>query len=197
MNEFLSVSEMLSQLGFADEWWQYGFLDETSLRYMFDQFQSSDDKNREHYRYGAFRRSLELSSLTERPEFIEQYMILAQLDPDRGMAKSALESLLRSWAIPIEQVKSLRVMPEFSDHHLQAAAERREIIAAINDAQKATQPSSELFCRCIAASDSSVQHSLLQRLHLDNAQLEALKSEGVTCAIRNIATSQLKRRLKL
>ena len=125
MSDYPSVSEMLVRLGFVSEWWEYGFLDDESLQSLYGEYQTSHDKNTEHYRYGAFLRSLEKDSLTKNVDFAEAYTRLCQLDPDLTMAKSALESLLRSFAITLEQVKALKMLPEFSDFHLQLAAERR------------------------------------------------------------------------
>jgi hypothetical protein len=114
-----SVAALLATFDFPDEWIKFRFVDESYLQNLYEQYLNSDDKNQEHYRYRAFQDVLESEALTNRPEFLEHYLRLAELDPDFGMAKAALYNLLFSKAVTITQRATLRKTSLFSDKRFQ------------------------------------------------------------------------------
>jgi hypothetical protein len=186
---------MMSVLEMSEKWLECGFLDEAGVRILYDRFQDSDDKNQEHYRFSAFLGALKSADLTNSPDFAENYLGLATIDPDQTMARGALESLLESPVITTAQNKAFQGRPEFSDRYLQRAADRRLIFEALHKITANHELCPSLFSRCLISNDAYLQRLLLEAegITLNAEQLATLAKDGAARALRNIAASQLKR----
>ncbi len=93
-------------LGYPRAWLDFGLLERPLLADQLARFRAGEDRNTEHYRYAAFQRLLRRRALSD--EFIDQYVRLYELDPDRQMAISALCGLIDHPAITGAQLDRLR-----------------------------------------------------------------------------------------
>jgi len=104
---------MLAKLGYSSTWLEYGLLDEGLLREQCKQYDISDDKNAEHYRYASFRAFLMKSAALD-DTLLDGYIHLAQLDDDKTMAQAAL-ILLVGWPhLSDSQLDRLSKHPAFA-----------------------------------------------------------------------------------
>ena len=94
-----------SELGYPKAWLDFGLLEAPLLADQLARFHAGEDRNLEHYRFAAFQRLLRRRVLTD--ELIDQYVRLAELDPDRTMATSALCGLLDHPALTDAQLVRL------------------------------------------------------------------------------------------
>ena len=80
-------------LELGERWFELGVLTEELLGELGREYESSDDRNTEHYRYGAFRKYLE----AHRPLPEEMAVALYELgdqDPDSAMGGSLMNDIL-------------------------------------------------------------------------------------------------------
>src|SRR5438067_2402948 len=101
-----NLEPMLTKLGYSPLWLDYGLLDEDLLRKQSKQYDTSDDKNAEHYRYVAFRAVLTKNATLD-DELLDKYIRLAQLDRDSSMAQAALILLVVQPSLTEEQLDRL------------------------------------------------------------------------------------------
>ena len=97
-----------SELGYPRAWLDYGLLEAPLLADQLARFRAGEDCNREHYRFAAFQRVLRRRALTD--EVIDKYVRLAELDPDRHVATSALCGLLDHPALSDAQLERLETV---------------------------------------------------------------------------------------
>ena len=71
----------LHRLGFTEEWLKYGIISENRLLQLYNEIQSSEDKNAEHYRAYAFHEFI-LSKQSLSDSEIEAYFSLNDDGPD-------------------------------------------------------------------------------------------------------------------
>ncbi|MFT5027742.1 MAG: hypothetical protein ACI9VS_000159 [Candidatus Binatia bacterium] len=50
----METSEIISLLGYTDRWINLGVINDDTLKQQWEKYCKSDDKNPEHYRFGAF-----------------------------------------------------------------------------------------------------------------------------------------------
>lgn len=100
-------------LGYSRKWLEYGILDQKELKIQIKEFEESDDKNTEHYRYGTFINWLQKKdSLTLRE--IKNYIELAKDDEIETMGGSAIKELFKSPILNEEQYEYIKSrLPEF------------------------------------------------------------------------------------
>ena len=67
------LKKALRTLGYTPRWLRAGLLDAASLAEQLAVFQTGEDRNTEHYRYGAFRRALETRSCMD-DETLDAYL---------------------------------------------------------------------------------------------------------------------------
>jgi hypothetical protein len=91
----LDMETIRSELLFHPKWLEYGLLPVDFLQSQFLLYQTSDDKNTEHYRFRAFGYVL-ANTETLDDQALDRYIELATLDDDRMMSESAL-GLLVQW----------------------------------------------------------------------------------------------------
>jgi len=182
---------MLTKLGFDARWLEYGLLDEQFLRELSERFDTSDDKNIEHYRYAAFYAVLMNSDALD-DTLLDRYIHLAQLDEDLGMARSALIELISWRRLSDNQFEHLSKHPAFADPYIQRIVEKKvRLLRQLGSSDPLTD---ELFERCLASRNRRVQEVLLIRSDISRQQIEVLSQQGCGKAIRNMAKQRLNRR---
>ncbi len=171
-------------LGFTDEWFALGLVTEESLRQSAATYEASDDKNAEHYRYGAFRWYLQEHRPLP-PTVAEALYKLAASDtngPEAGAIMIDIISLPECPSSVLDRAEASGVQ------FLVRAARKRALRSAVE-----TNPlTPELFKRCLESADSSLQRTLLEGKNLSTDQLQRLAEAGASCAVRNIAAGKLK-----
>jgi len=175
-------------LGFTDQWFSLGVMTDAILQEHIVVYESSDDQNSEHYRYGAFRRYLR----EHRPlsaDMVDALYELGEADPDGAMGGSMMADILYLRECP----ESIFEKAAASDRkHLIKIVERRRLFAEM---QQDTIPT-ELFNRSMAFRDGLVQQHLVETPGLSAEQLQMLAEQGANKKIRHLASNELKHRSK-
>lgn len=180
------IEHALHKLQYDPLWLEYGLLDKATLLQQSAQFDASDDKNTEHYRYAAFRAFLgSYSSLTS--ELLDKYVHLAQIDPDQGMGQAVLSALVGWPYLTDTQLDRLDMHLSPSSPALRRGMERARLLRQL-------QPGSvnnDLFQRALTSRDDGIQRELLNSYDISREQVEILRDQGTNKAIRNIARQKL------
>lgn len=171
-------------LGFADQWFALGLVTEESLRQSAATYEASDDKNAEHYRYGAFRRFLKEQRPLS-PAVVEALYELAASDTRGPEARAMMADIV---SLP-ECPPSVLVRAEASGVKFLVRAARQRAMRSELEAHPLTP---ELFERCLESADSSIQRTLLAGGNISSEQLRRLAEAGASRAVRNIAATALK-----
>jgi hypothetical protein len=177
-----SEGRKLRRLGYAPKWVEYGFLSEHDLAEQWRAFDSGDEPHTEHLRYSAFLRVLERPVLSD--AIVAQYVELAALDPDRGMAQPALVRLLEHPRLTESQFARLR------EHPLAPRAALVQRIDFLRQLRASGAPL-DLLRRCAESGDRVVHEKLLERRDLPRDILKWLHARGATRAVRNVASQRL------
>lgn len=176
----------LAKLGYSPLWIEYDLLDDDFLLEQCKRYATSYDKNTEHYRWAAFHAILAKNNVLD-DTLIARYVQLAQIDEDQGMAESALLSLLRQPGLTDAQVERLSKHPAYTSPVAQRLIERIRLLREL----QSSLLTEDLFMRCIASNDQTVQRQLLDRKDISCQQVELLRNQGANRAIRNIAKQRL------
>ncbi len=182
------LEPILTKLGYNHAWLEYGLIDENLLQKQSQQYDTSDDKNREHYRYAAFRAFLGKRIALD-DTLMDRYVHLAQLDEDHEMAQSALILLIEWPYITDSQLDGLSRHPAFAEPVVKRRMKRTRLLRQL----RSLPLTDELFSRCVTSRDQSVQRELLKRQDISHQQVELLQDQGVSRAVRNIAKQKLHR----
>ena len=173
-----------TQLGFSDQWFSLNILTEDDLQIFATRYETSDDKNTEHYRYGVFRWYLK----EHRPLSASTAQALYDLgasDSDGLMGESIMVDILLLPECPASVLDKALA----SDRKpLVRVARRRRLLSDLQQGPL----TAELFSQCIGSRDDTVHHALLKRDNLTRQQLQMLAEQG-TRAIRNMAVVKLER----
>jgi hypothetical protein len=94
-------------LEITDAWFTLGLITEQDLPLYGAEFETSGDKNSEHYRYGAFRLYLSQNRPLA-PSMSEALYELGAADPDRAMGGAMMADILHLPECPPEVVKKAR-----------------------------------------------------------------------------------------
>jgi hypothetical protein len=174
----------LELLGYTQGWVESGFLSLELLQAQLEQFQSSDDKNTEHYRYRAFWEVRRRGAFSD-SEF-EQYVLLAGSDVDLAMGRAALIDLLHHPGISEAQWEAVLAHPRVMELPNLIKMERllREL--------RRPDANEETLWHCFEEGNSTVQRYLVEMPDLPRPLLEALQERGANKAVRNIARLWLK-----
>ncbi|MFD0939534.1 hypothetical protein [Pedobacter boryungensis] len=85
--------DRLLKLGYTNLWIDLGLLTKQVLNEQLKEFDKSDDKNTEHYRYETFRKFLTIKKILTDNE-LSNYIKVAKSDEDEIMANSAILDIL-------------------------------------------------------------------------------------------------------
>lgn len=174
-------------LEFSDRWFELGLLTEDKLDALGREFDTSDDKNTEHYRYATFRSFL-ASHQPLSPSEAEALYELGEQDPDPCMGGAMMHDIVD---LPECPASVLHRAAGSGQNHLVQLVRRKELLSELDAGL-----TPDVFMRCLSSRDSTVQRELLTRWELSQEQLECLSQAGSNRAIRNMAAVQLRPRTK-
>jgi hypothetical protein len=172
-------------LQFSDPWLQLGLLSEDELCALGREYESSDDKNPEHYCYKVFSDYLTSHSPLP-PAMTEALYDLGAEDPDQAMGQAMMSTIVGLAECP---ARVLEKGSASGEKHLVRAANRRRLLTELNSGLTA-----ELFTRCLESQDSVVQRKLLARPQLSREQLEKLAEARSSRVVQNLAVERLRAR---
>jgi hypothetical protein len=96
---------MNSVLGFSQEWFDLGVVDDNLLKELEAEWNEGVDDNPEHYRYWAFREFLKTHSPLP-PETTLDLFKLGDSDPDWAMGGAMMADILRLPECPAEVIQA-------------------------------------------------------------------------------------------
>jgi len=173
----------LTLLQFGENWLRWGYLSVESLEALGREFEASDDKNAEHYRYRAFREFLACRRPLS-PEMAEALYRLGDEDPDLSMGGTMMADIVALPECPV----SVRERAASSGRpHLVSLARRSGLLDELNHGLTA-----ELFERCLQWGDSAVHRALVERPELSRLQLERLAEAGANKSVRRLAAVRIR-----
>jgi hypothetical protein len=179
----MARSDPTSLLGFTDRWLALGVVTRERVEALGREFESSSDKNPEHYRYGAFRDYLAAHRPLP-PVVADALYSLGEADPDRGMGRAMMMDIA---CLP-ECPPAVRDRALASGESGLVAAARRAVLIA----ELGRGLTEELFDRCLTAADGAVHRALVARPELTRRQLERIAEAGANRAVRNLAAVRLR-----
>ena len=178
---------MLSILHYDPKWLEYGFVDELFLQEQVTQYDEANDKNTEHYRYAAFRKTIEAPTIDD--VTLDRYVELAGLDEDQAMAHAALALLARHKGLTEAQLTRMKRHRAFAPPELQNIIEQTQLSRELDSSDL----TDDLFARCVSFGKDNVQRKLLGKSGISPEQLAVLIYHGANRAIRNLAKEKLRR----
>jgi hypothetical protein len=175
-----------SKLGYTALWLELGLLSERQFDEQLATFETSDDKNTEHYRYKTFRNYLTTRKLFTDQE-LDNYLQVAYSEKDEPMASSAIIDILRE--IELTEPQFDKVCSAIEE--LGLGISTQQIISRQKRLRKLKSGNltDELFTECLQNGDSVAQEYLLP--FADKNQLKQLLENGATKAIKNKAKEKL------
>ncbi|AMV23989.1 hypothetical protein VT84_06310 [Gemmata sp. SH-PL17] len=179
----MALPDPMSLLGFTDRWLALGVVTRERVEALGREFESSSDKNPEHYRYAAFRDYLAAHRPLQ-PAVAEALYLLGEAGPDRGMGGA----MTRDIACLPECPSVVRDRALGSGERSLVAAVRQAVLIA----ELACGLTEELFDRCLTAANGAVHRALVARPELTRWQLERIAEAGANRAVRNLAAVRLR-----
>jgi hypothetical protein len=172
-------------LRFGERWFELGLLTEDELLSLGREYEASDDKNTEHYRYRVFCAFLNTHSPLSQP-LAEALYELGEADPDTGLGGAMQHDILRLPECPAALMHRALASGE---PHLVKAVRRKELSMQLDSAL-----TPETFALCLDSGDDAVQRKLLAHTEISREQVERLAQDGANRAVRNLATVRLRRK---
>lgn len=109
------MKDKLLKLGYSEKWLEYGLLNEVILNQQIDEYDTGEDLNTEHYRYGSFLNWLNKKQSISIEE-VENYIELSLADENELMGGSAIKQLFTSIILTQEQYIYIKgKLPQFGD----------------------------------------------------------------------------------
>ena len=174
----------LDRLGYAVEWLEWGLLDDGLVQSQLATLERDGEHGTEHFRYAAFSALLRRKAIEDL--LVDRYLRLAELDPDPGMARSAVFDLMEHAGLTDDQLARVAKSPLCNPRVL----ERTRLLRAL----RAGPIGSELLQACVDSREQRVHEALLVLPHLERDWLEKLAAHGATRAVRNKAAARLRRK---
>lgn len=104
MEKTSEILQILRELEFSEDWFDLGYVPSEKLVELWTDFQNSDDKNKEHYRWRAFKNYLENQNSINTNNLRELYR-LGEIDADYyGMGMSMRIDILGRKACPTDLI---------------------------------------------------------------------------------------------
>jgi hypothetical protein len=177
--------EYQGRLQFSDQWLRLGLLTEDELCALGREYEMSDDKNTEHYRYRVFRNHLaSLRPLS--PAMADALYELGKEDPEPGMGAAMMREIVGLKECPGDVLEKAMSSGE---NHLVKAVRGKKLLAELNSGL-----TEDLFARCLESQEDYIHRALLARPELTRRQLEQLAETGCNRAVRNMAAVTLRDR---
>ena len=121
----MNQRDYLKLLEFSDQWLSLGLLTEGELSVLGHEYEASEDKNTEHYRYGVFKKFL----ASHRPlpaQMAEALYELGRNDPDPAMGGSMMLDVVGLAECPDTVLEKASASGE---NYLVKAVKRRRLLA--------------------------------------------------------------------
>lgn len=182
------LKTIFAELHYDSRWLDCGFLSDEFWQNQYSQYQTSDDKNTEHYRYEAFQAFLSHHNMLDEVT-LDHYIQLASADPDRTMGNAALALLLHWPGLTDAQLQHLRDNPAYNTPLLRKLQQKILLLRELRTADI----SDESFERFLTSGDAEVHRVLLSKSGLKAEHLKWLQAHGANKAIRNMAKQKLQR----
>ncbi|MDJ0366909.1 hypothetical protein QMK33_17295 [Hymenobacter sp. H14-R3] len=180
------IAANLLLLGYTKQWLDCGILTVDDLSKQCEVFQTGEDPNLEHYRYGTFRRYLTANkSLSDRG--LINYLRLILADDDSMMAGAAARDLFSLTTLTDGQFKYACEKIDTLDGEWKTRLLTRQKLLRL---LKKDGLSPSLFIKCLDIGDKIVQEFIVGLA--DKQQLTELAANGITRKVRNLAAAQVK-----
>ncbi len=183
----MKTDDIMRLLGYTREWLELGVVTEESLHAQHAEFVSSNDKNKEHYRHGAF-----MEWLRDRTALSDTQIGAVVALHDEGtdgvdLRRNRFVELLICRKLSDEQFNDLAKFPQVREAPCEKLFRRHSILRQINTSG-ITDPLFEEVCE---SQDSELQRTLLSRSDLGRTHVAWFAEYGRSKAIRNIAAQML------
>jgi hypothetical protein len=180
----------IARLGYTEEWLQFGIISEKFALSQHTEFLNSEDKNEDHYRWGAFVLYMNSKEILTDDEIKNIFLL-----KDSGLDKCELHSNRIHWLISSGklndfQYDSLVRYPEVLEPPLQKVFLRHKLLREINKEGL----SETIFYKVMETNDSFIHERILSREDLNRGHVEWLSKYGLNKRVRNIASELLKTR---
>jgi hypothetical protein len=184
------VSKALTELGYTKQWLGSGVLTTEILLKQYQIFETGEDRNTEHYRYGAFRQYLSARKTLTDSE-LTNYLQLILAEKDFVMAESAAKDLFLYVELTAEQTKKVgQAMDMIGAEWFNKVMLRQQLVRELENEGL----SEALFKKCLAEGDSVVQELVLSLS--DAQQLAELAAKAINKRLRSLAATKLKHQKK-
>jgi len=174
----------LQKLGYTKKWLELGLLTNQELELQIEEFDKSEDKNTEHYRYKTFKKYLTNKKvLTDRE--LDNFLNLSNSEKALSMSIAAKLDLFRD--IELTDIQFNKVCKEIFE--LGASVQKIVIRQRLLRRLKKENLTEQLFEEIVTSNDSVTQSYIL---NLSNkSQLKELIENGATKEIKKKATEKL------
>ena len=184
----MNVTEIVKQLGYTDQWLEWGIVDEAYLRAQHAEYVHSEDKNQEHYRCRAFLDFVRRNSrLTD--GVIDKIFRLTDSGPDGcNLTTNRIIELILSGILTNEQHFALADRhPSVLERPIGKLYQRESLLRKIRRSGLSAN-----FSEIQGCSDSAIQLILFEHPDLTREHLQWLKDNGANKSIRNRADAMLR-----
>ncbi|WP_196140458.1 hypothetical protein [Aliikangiella sp. G2MR2-5] len=182
----MSNEKALSRLGYTKEWLSHGIITEEYLLAQYEEIQTSDDKNAEHYRNGGFcdfLRSKDSLSDNEVAAIFE----LTDNGPDKcDLHENRIIELIHSNILSDSQLNWIVRYPEVSEMPIHKRYLREKLARKIERSSV-----SDCFEEIKSCGDSHIQEYIAQRSDLKVEHVKWLAERGSNKKLRNVAKQLL------
>lgn len=185
----MQLDEMMKHLGYGAAWLEAGVVTEASIRAQYAAFETSDDKNQEHYRHGAFMAFLERTTRLSDLQ-LDQILALRDEGPDNfSLRPTRLIELLSSSVLTDAQLDALSRLPEVQERPVKKCHDRACVLRSLSRDGLADQ----VVAAIMGSQDGALHDALLSHPDVARDHLEWLSRSGHNRAIRNRASQALRR----
>jgi hypothetical protein len=101
----MEYDDIFNKLQFSKEWLKLGIITHELLLKLEKDYEASDDKYPEHYRWRAFKGFIEANTVLP-PEIIKALYQLGNSDPDKTMGGSMMKAVIERQDCPLELLKT-------------------------------------------------------------------------------------------
>ena len=182
------IKKSLLELGYNQNWLDYGIIDEEYLLNQYRIFQSSDDKNTEHYRYMAFLDYLKNKTLLTDLEMENCIKLKDEVIDGLSSYENRIHELIRFPFLTDQQFEKIDGLLGIQSNSLSKIYNR---ISILRQSDK-TGVNLKLLDQAISLKDTVLERKLLDYKNIPKNCLELLREKGISRAVRNRATSMLK-----
>lgn len=180
----------IKRLGFTEEWLKYGILTEDRLLQLYDEIESSDDKNAEHYRAWAFHEFI-LSKKSLSDSEIDIYFALKDDGQDLcDLHENRVFEILYSNLLTDKQLEGLSEnYPEINEKPFQRPYRRILTIRRIDKHGL----NEDTFNQVKLSADTEIHLYALAHKDINVEQVDWLIKNGNNKKVRNLAGVALRK----